>query len=428
MNLQSMINSQAPNTRLDLPPGEFFGQVMIDRPITIVGSGKGTWIGSKTSPTIRITSPGVRLSNLMVEVTTSRQAIAIDAAPGTEPVLENVIVRGGTSQVPRQNVLDTRTKRTAPGVRISYEPPRLKSDSVPDKLNRFRPREPDNARSAETREFTQSQAQESLGASPTSSRRLVLIGACVAIVFIALSIMIFTGRIQYQIGEVYYVGKIFAKDYAEAAKWFGRAAEQGYVKGQRNIGGMLKVGRGVTQDYDEALKWFRNCAERGLSCCQNNLGSMYLNGQGVTTDIDRGVELIRKSAWNESDTCGCGKKHLGWLHKIGQGVPEDYSRALSWYRKAAKLGHSCAQNNIGSMYQYGQGVPTNVVEALKWYRESANNPNDNCGCGKCSLGQMYQEGDGVRKDLAEAVKWYRKAAELGNERAKAKLSVLGERQ
>ncbi len=43
-------------------------------------------------------------------------------------------------------------------------------------------------------------------------------------------------------------------------------------------------GRGVPQDYAEAVKWYRKAAEQGNAGAQFNLGVMYDNGQGVPQD------------------------------------------------------------------------------------------------------------------------------------------------
>jgi len=47
---------------------------------------------------------------------------------------------------------------------------------------------------------------------------------------------------------------------------------------------MYENGSGVKQDYAEAAKWYRKAAERGDARAQYNLGFMYLNGTGVPQD------------------------------------------------------------------------------------------------------------------------------------------------
>jgi TPR repeat protein len=51
---------------------------------------------------------------------------------------------------------------------------------------------------------------------------------------------------------------------------------------------MYANGQGVPQDYAEAVKWFRKAAEQGNAMAQYNLGIAYANGQGVSRD-DTGV-------------------------------------------------------------------------------------------------------------------------------------------
>ncbi len=44
---------------------------------------------------------------------------------------------------------------------------------------------------------------------------------------------------------------------------------------------MYDEGLGVTQDYAEAMKWYRKAAEQGHAGAQHNLGFMYTEGQGI---------------------------------------------------------------------------------------------------------------------------------------------------
>ena len=48
-----------------------------------------------------------------------------------------------------------------------------------------------------------------------------------------------------------------AKDWVQAAAWYGRAAEQGDAEAQHNLGACYKLGDGVAADRERALAWCR---------------------------------------------------------------------------------------------------------------------------------------------------------------------------
>ena len=53
------------------------------------------------------------------------------------------------------------------------------------------------------------------------------------------------------------------QDYAEALKWYRKAADQGFAKAQNNLGIMYDRGQGVLQDYVQAHMWFNLAAAQG---------------------------------------------------------------------------------------------------------------------------------------------------------------------
>jgi TPR repeat protein len=60
-----------------------------------------------------------------------------------------------------------------------------------------------------------------------------------------------------------------AGDYITALKEWTPLAEAGDVKAQYNLGEMYALGRGVPQDHDESVKWNRLSAEQGYAMAQN---------------------------------------------------------------------------------------------------------------------------------------------------------------
>jgi len=175
------------------------------------------------------------------------------------------------------------------------------------------------------------------------------------------------------------------QDYAEAIRWFQKAAEQGNADAQYYLGSLNVEGKGVAQNYAEALKWYRKAADQGNASAQYELGVIYQSGLGGQTN---------------------------------------YPEALKWYRKAADQGNSDAQHNLGTMYSSGRGVPQNSATAAGWFRKAAD---QGVADSQNNLGLMYENGQGVQKNYAEALKWYQRAADQGNEVAKNNFSALNSR-
>src|SRR5205823_3284228 len=62
---------------------------------------------------------------------------------------------------------------------------------------------------------------------------------------------------QHDLGGMYYYGNEVKQDYAEATKWYRKAAEQGDVRSQYNLGLMYESGLGLQKDKSEAMKWYQ---------------------------------------------------------------------------------------------------------------------------------------------------------------------------
>ena len=101
---------------------------------------------------------------------------------------------------------------------------------------------------------------------------------------------------QYELGARYVNGQGVPESYAEAVKWWRKAAEQGHALAQSALGDMYCIGEGVPESYAEAVKWYRKAAEQGDAVGQYNLGAMYSLGAGVQKDMAQATKWIRKAA------------------------------------------------------------------------------------------------------------------------------------
>jgi TPR repeat protein len=67
---------------------------------------------------------------------------------------------------------------------------------------------------------------------------------------------------------------------------------------------MYQTGRGLPQDYAEATKWYRRAAEQGYSNAQVSVGVMYANGLGVPQDYVQAHIWFSRAVGSASDTAG----------------------------------------------------------------------------------------------------------------------------
>ena len=93
-------------------------------------------------------------------------------------------------------------------------------------------------------------------------------------------------------------GIIFVKleNYAEAVKWFHKAAKLGDSKAGCWLGISYQSGCGVTRNYGEAAKWFTLAAESGDASAQFYLGRLYAEGNGVSQSPEEAAKWNAKAA------------------------------------------------------------------------------------------------------------------------------------
>jgi TPR repeat protein len=90
---------------------------------------------------------------------------------------------------------------------------------------------------------------------------------------------------QFNLGVMYEMGQGASRDYAEAAKWYRRAADQGLPQAEQHLGNLLLYGWGVPKDYTEAVQWYRKAAAQGSGLAQFDLGFLTLTGHGMPQDL-----------------------------------------------------------------------------------------------------------------------------------------------
>lgn len=75
-----------------------------------------------------------------------------------------------------------------------------------------------------------------------------------------------------------------AADYAQAALWYRKAADQGNIPAQIHLAELYRDGRGVPRDMEQAVVWYRKAADKGDAGAQGSVGLLYSVGMGVQQD------------------------------------------------------------------------------------------------------------------------------------------------
>ena len=192
------------------------------------------------------------------------------------------------------------------------------------------------------------------------------------------------------------------QDYAEAMKWYRKAAEQDIAEAQYNLGVMYDEGRGVSQNHAEAVKWYQKAAEQGLA---------------EATDVIRELQEANERAAAHFEA---GK----------------FTAAFHEFMALAEHGDARSQAYLGMMYLFGLGVPSDEVAAVKWLDSAADQRDVTASFIKCEslnleIWEHPPEGfgwclvggrsAGSRRSITEAVAWLHRAADQGSNRAQALL-------
>ena len=86
------------------------------------------------------------------------------------------------------------------------------------------------------------------------------------------------------------------RDYAEAAKWFTRAAAQGQKNAAHNLGNIFESGLGVAKDGARARELFKQALRAGYLPAAIGYAGLLLRGEGGAADYGTALEVLREAA------------------------------------------------------------------------------------------------------------------------------------
>ena len=155
-----------------------------------------------------------------------------------------------------------------------------------------------------------------------------------------------------------YDGTGVARNRAEAAKWFRKAAEHGDTFAMYQLGWLVRNGDGTPRNEGDAVRWFLEAANRGDAPAEESLGEGYMNGAGGRTPDYRAAVYWLERAASKGD--GLAQINLGSLYADGKGVPRDWQRARSLFVKATlspdpRVAHKANENLSAMLHQSPPG-------------------------------------------------------------------------
>src|SRR5450759_1692369 len=136
-----------------------------------------------------------------------------------------------------------------------------------------------------------------------------------------------------------------------------RSAEKGNAGDQTMLGGMYAFGNGVTQDYAEAIRWYRKAADQGYVSAMITLGVIYATGRGVPRDP------VEAHAWfniAKSRSTYTERKHKNWDYArdgldraarlmVPAQILQAQSRAKEWKPSGEKISRSVRDRNLARL-------------------------------------------------------------------------------
>lgn len=245
-------------------------------------------------------------------------------------------------------------------------------------------------------------------------------------------------------------------NYAEALRWWRKAAVQGNGAAEVNLGNAYLQGFGVPVDVWQAISWYERAATRGEPTGDLHLAGIYQKGNGMLYRPDKarlhlervernGNALAKQLAkqqrnpgyrwispqgqyqWSQMQAeakAGSleAQKFLGTAYLQGNlGLPKSLANAQQWFFKAAEQGDADAMNNIGYTLYRGFLGKADLSGAKMWLEKAARGGNTNA---MLTLAHMHERGEIGPRDVKKTLGWLVKAAEANNPQAIERLVAV----
>lgn len=206
---------------------------------------------------------------------------------------------------------------------------------------------------------------------------------------------------MYRMGDIYQYGfpqigiPIY---YQQAAEWYEKAANKGYMYAQNSLGILYYFGQGVPKNYTKAAEWYKKAAEQGDATAIYNLAGCYRLGRGVEQNEELAAMYNQKAANMDMPEA---QAELGGMYYLGTGVEQDYTMAVHWFKRAVANGHENAYYGLGCCYYKGLGIEKSRKEAFRLFELGEKRGDRYC---MMAVAECCIEGQGTPTDYVRAMR------------------------
>jgi uncharacterized protein len=189
---------------------------------------------------------------------------------------------------------------------------------------------------------------------------------------------------MFNLGAAYYNGEGVPSDLDLAYAWFLLSQRAGNPEAKdavartakemkftaaalEDIGAMYEKGVELPQNSAEAARWYGEAANHSDSAALR-FAEMLINGKAIAQDYPRAFKLCHQAAEHRD---GKGQYCLGYLYENGLGTEKNSKEAMKWYQLAASGlipgTRRSAALALAEMYARGDGTKADHVEAYYWF-------------------------------------------------------------
>ena len=220
-------------------------------------------------------------------------------------------------------------------------------------------------------------------------------------------------------------------DFVNALKWYKKVAKKNMPEAMTIIGDIYYVGEeGIKQNYAEAFKWYSRAAEHDYNLAKIKMTLMIYRGLGVEQDLTTAFKNFSKISWtreNFDDFFGplrfnsVARYYAAKMQENGEGCKKDSAKTLESYKVAGGLERVHEHDNsrsipkaiykVGDAYFLGEGVRQNFAKALNFYEKTFSQGDGKTPYHKEAAKKimwMYELGEGIPQDKAKAEEWRKK--------------------